>query len=192
MKLNHTELKNLILDKLNGNTFVSMRTITTQTTLNKGRGASAMVETIHINPDNIKKHTDIVGLAGQVTFEALVNNRLVKEADLKGKESQLTFKVGERKWGTHVDNHPALVEYKDSFYLVLYCVANNKPKVKHFYEGADIDLKDSKFDSYRKPPKKEGENQGTENPIVVRDYKFDNIKEITILGNTYEVVPDDK
>lgn len=192
-ELTHTELENLVLDKLKGATFVSLRTETTQTSLNKGSGVNAMIETINVAPDKIRKHTDFVGLiaGGTISYEDFVNNRLLKEAKDKGKDkAQLTFESGSRKWGEHYKDSPALVHHKGAKYLVVFCVANNEPKVKHLYEGSVIDLTEARFDRYRKPAHKEGENQGTKSPIVVRDYKFDNIKEITIFKETYKVIPD--
>src|SRR5210317_631852 len=106
-KITHTQLEDLILDKLNGASFVSLRSETKQTTLNKGRGANAMVEAIGVNPDSIVKHTDLVSLisGGKVGYQDFVNNRLLKEAVAKGKDkAQLTFEAGERKWGEHYKN----------------------------------------------------------------------------------------
>ena len=194
--LTHSELEQLILDNLKGATFVSARTETAQSTLNKGRGQNAMVETIGVNPDNIVKHTDLVFLisGGGVSYQDFVNNRLAKEAKAKGKEkAQITFEAEGHKWGKLLhDNCNAILthKFKGGRYLVAYCVANNTPKVKHTYQGKEIVLTESRFDAYRKPARKDGDNQGTENPIVIRDYKFDSIKEITIFGKTYQVVPD--
>lgn len=194
--LTHTELENLIVSKLAGASFVSMRTETKQTTLNKGRGANAMVETIQVDPEKIVKKTDIVALisGGAVGYEDFVNNRILKEAKAKGKEkAQITFEAEGHKWGKLLhDGCNAILthKFKGGRYLVAYCVANNKPKVEHTYEGQPINLTEARFDSYRKAPRKDGENQGTENPIVIRDYKFESIKEITIFGETYEVIPD--
>jgi len=192
-EITHTGLANLILTELKGVSFVSMRTETTQTTLNKGAGVNAMIETIDVNPANIIKHTDLVGLiaGGTVSYEDFVNNRLLKEAKSAGKpKAQLTFESTKRTWGEHYKDSPALITHKGEMFLVFYCVANNEPKVQHKYEGDIIDLTEARFDRYRKPARKEGANQGTESPIMVRDYKFKNIKEITIFKDTFKVVPD--
>lgn len=192
-EITHSKLKDLILNNLTGVTFTSLKTVTTQSALNKGRGASSMLESIGVNPDDIEKHTYLVGLisGGAVSYQDFVNNRLEKEAQAKGKKhAQLVFSAGERKWGTHVNGCNALVEHKGQYYLVLYCMANNKPQITHTLNSQPINLNESRFDQWRKPEKKEGENQGTENPIVVRDYKFSNIKEINIFGESYKVVPD--
>jgi len=191
--INHTNLKDLIIGNLTGVSFVSLKTITNQSTLNKGRGATSILESLGIDIADIEKHTSLVGLlsGGAVGYQDFVNNRLTKEAKEKGKaKAQLTFEAGERKWGKHLENCNAIVEHKGALYLVLYCMANNKPTVDHTLDSQAINLNESRFDQWRKPAKKEGENQGTENPIVVRDYKFSSIKEITIFGESYKVVAD--
>lgn len=194
-KITHLELIDKILTDVVSPTFVSIKSITVQGELNKGgrKGVPNMFEAININPDTIKKHSKIVGLVSSdsVNYQDFVNNRLTKEAKEAGKDKpQLKFESGSRKWGTKYKESNSIVEHKGGYYLVLYCVANNKPKVEHFYNGTPLDIKDPKFDDWRKPEKSDGENQGTKNPIVVRDYSFNNIKEISLLGETYEVIPD--
>ena len=195
-ELTHSKLEKFILNKIKGATFISARTETKQSTLNKGRGVKAMVEIIDVNPDDIVKHTDLVFLisGGNVSYQDFVNNRLLKEAVVKGKEkSQLTFESGEHKWGKLLhDGCNALLTHRKNGgrYLIAYCVANTKPKVKHTYLGESIDLTEARFDTYQKPTRKDGDNQGTENPIAIRDYNFNSIKEITILKETYKVIPD--
>jgi len=194
-EITHSQLRNKILNELTGVTFISLRAITKQSALNKGgtNGTPSLFESLSINPDTIKKHANIVGLisGGAVAYQDFVNNKLDKEAKNAGKpKSQLTFEAGVRKWGTKVNGSNALVEHKGNNYLVLYCMANNKPIVEHRYNGKILDLHESRFDTWRKPEKKEGANQGTDKPIVVRDYRFDSIKEITINKTTYKVVPD--
>ena len=196
-QLTHSELQAKILTELKGVSFVSLRT-ETKASMNKGRGATSMIETINVDPEKIIKHTDIVGLiaSGSVSYQDFVNNRLLKEAKGKGKEkAQLTFESGERKWGKHIEDSPALVDHTDkkgvyNKYLVLFCVANTKPKVNHTYTGDPINLTESRFDAFRPAPRKDGGNQGTDKPIIVRDYMMKNVKEITIFGDTYKVVPD--
>ena len=185
-KLNKTEL----VIKFMGikSSFVGLKTETAQSTLNKGRGKNSMVESLGINPDEIVKHTKLVALIGtNVTYQDMVNNRLAKE----NADSQLnvTFESADLPFGEWVNGaEKLLIKNGDKLYLRVYCVANNKPTVEHIYNGSSINLMESKFDSYRKPDKKDGENQGLEKPIVVRTYGLDSIKEITIGGMTYEIV----
>jgi hypothetical protein len=184
--LNHTELA-LKLSNVKSS-FIGLKTETAQSSLNKGRGKNTMVESIGINPDEIKKLTSLVGLVGTgVTYQDMVNNRLAKEnAD---SQISVTFEASELPWGEWVKGaEKCLLKHNGKFYLRVYCVSNNKPKVSHIYEGAEIDIKDSKFEPWKKAEKSEGENQGLENPIVVRTYGFESIKEITLGGETFQVV----
>ena len=195
-KITHTELENLIRTKLKGVAFVSAKTETTQNVLNKGRGESAMVEAIGVDPEKIVKHTNIVFLisGGAVSYEDFVNNKLAKEARLKGKEkAQIKFEAEGHKWGKLLyDDCNALLTHKTKGgrYIVAYCAANNTPTVSYSYKGKAIDLTEARFDAYRKPERSEGENQGTDEAVIIRDYKFDSFKEITLFCETYTVVPD--
>ena len=186
MKLNHMELAIKLLE-IKGASFVSLNTNTAQTTLNKGRGASSMEATLGINPDDIRKLTKLVGLVGMgVTYETMVNNRLVKEGTPR---VDADFEAGSLPWGEWVaGGEKMLLKHKGNFYLRVYCVSANAPKVEHIHKGVTIDLKDPKFDAFRKPEKAEGENQGLEKPIVVRSYGFDSIREITLDGEIFEIV----
>jgi hypothetical protein len=189
--LNHNQLKDLILSKVKGATFISLKTVTEQKALNTGGKKLPLMEgEIGINPDKIMKKTSIVGLlsGGVVTYQDLVNNRLAKEAKEAGhNKPQLVFESHDRKWGKYLPDTHAVLEYKGMFYLAVYCMTNNKPEVTYTYKGKVIDINDSKFDTWRKPDRDEGSNQGTEKPVVVRDYKFSSIKEITIMGETYKI-----
>ena len=184
--LNHAELA-IKLSSVKSS-FVGLKTETAQSSLNKGRGKNAMVESIGIDPDAIKKNTALVGLCGtNVTYQDMVNNRLAKEN--AGSQINVTFEASELPWGEWVKGaEKCLLKHNGKFYLRVYCVANNVPKVEHTYMGESIDLKASKFDPWRKAEKVDGENQGLENPIVVRSYGFESIKEITIGGETFMVV----
>lgn len=194
--ITHTELETLIRANIKGVAFVSAKTETTQNVLNKGRGENAMVEAIGVDPEKIVKHTNLVFAisGGGVSYEDFVNNRLTKEAVSKGKEkSQIKFEAEGHKWGRLLHNDcNAILTHKEKGgrYLVAYCVANNEPKITYSYKGQPIDLTESRFDMYRKPERKESENQGTDNPIIIRDYNFNSFKEITVFGETYKVVPD--
>lgn len=184
--LNHAELA-IKLSTVKSS-FVGLKTETAQSSLNKGRGKSAMVESIGVNPDNIKKLTALVGLCGTgVTYQDMVNNRLVKEN--AGSQISVTFEASDLPWGEWVKGaEKCLLKHNGKFYLRVYCVSNNHPKVSHIYEGKEIDLKDDKFNPWRKAEKVDGENQGLDNPIVVRTYGFESIKEITLGGETFKVV----
>lgn len=174
--------------------FVSLETETEQKEINKTNGQRAAdtkvlcEDATGINPADIVKRTKFVGLVGtSIQYEDLVNNRLFKEAVANGKKKpQLTFSADERKWGKRVNG--AIVEHNGEYYLTVLCVANNVPTVEHLLKGSPIDLKDAKFDAFRAAPKKAPENQGTDNPVIYRDYKLTSVKQFTVNSQTYNIV----
>ena len=145
--LNHAELA-IKLSTVKSS-FVGLKTETAQSSLNKGRGKSAMVESIGVNPDNIKKLTALVGLCGTgVTYQDMVNNRLAKEN--ANSQISVTFEASDLPWGEWVKGaEKCLLKHNGKFYLRVYCVANNSPKVSHIYEGNEIDIKEAKFNPWR-------------------------------------------
>ncbi len=178
-----TEAVALKILKSIGSSCVSFQMETEQSSLNKGRGASAMVEVLGVDPDEIVKHTSLVALVGtNVNYQTLVENRLVKESALNEVEAP-SFTAENRKWGERVDG--VEVQHKGESYITLHCVMNNVPQVKHTYKGKEIDLKDNKFNPYRKPEKVEGARQGLDKPIIYRDYALSSVKAFTTGGETY-------
>jgi len=177
-----------------GVAWVGIYAETVQNILNKGRGELSMWNTLGIDPDRIIKHCEGVFAvsSGGVSYEDFVNNRLVKEAkEHEGKVFR--FNAEKHAWGKlmYEDCNALMCRRRDNGgrYLVVYGVANNPPKVWYTYEGESIDLTDSKFDSYRKPPKVEGARQGTEEPIIIRDYAFDSLRRIKMFKEEYMVEP---
>lgn len=193
--INRTQLLDLLNSSLNGYTFIGLSTITKQNLLNKGRGESAMINQIGIDPDSIlKKCRTGVYIASALTmpnghsvYETLVNNRNLKEQRQKEvKNPASNFTALERRWGNRVNGFH--VTHKDKDYLTAYFITNNIPKVEYVYQGNPIDIKDSKFDPWRKPERVEGERQPCESPIVVRDYSFESIVQVRFNKTIYDIV----
>lgn len=109
-----------------------------------------------------------------------VNNQQLRE----GKEGD--FKAHERKWGERIPG-TTLVEHGDKMYLEVKC--NAKPQevtYKRPSSGLMIDPEDVKPFLRKKADNKE--HQGVEQEIIMRDIKLDNIREIKINGEHYEIV----
>jgi len=196
--ITYTALKDLVLNTVQGCTYVSLFMDTEQDIFNKGgRNAPVMKDAIGFDLDKLRKITILVGLLSgtKVGYQDFVNNRLDKEAVADGKEgAQLEFTAGPRPWGEHVKNadgslNNALVTHKGEFYLNFFCLANNEPTVLWVYDGNLVDISGSRFDLWRKPPKKDGQNQGPKSPIVVRTPKFSSIRAISMYGKTYNPIP---
>lgn len=189
-----TKTKALEILRSKPSSLVSFETQTDASLFNKGGrgGLDPMIDAVGIDPTRITKHTTFVGLVGtKIDYGTLVENRLAKEADLKGTETP-DFSAKPRKWGTRVDG--VLVEHTDKKgnekqYITIHCVANNVPSVRYSYKGVEFDHKDTKFDPWRKKksaPKTQIE-AGIENPVVYRDYDLDSIVSITVGGETYNI-----
>lgn len=173
--------------KSRNSSFVSFRTITEQTTFNKGRGEKSMLAVTGIDPTKIVKITSLTALCGKaVDYETLVQNRELKSVEGLKKP---TFEAEARKWGTRIDG--VEVQHNGKQYVTLHCVANNKPKVEHLYEGKPFDINDSKFDQWRKE-KEEGARQmasgvSEHNVVVYRDYSLDSIQAFTVDKEVYQI-----
>ena len=144
-----------------------------------------------VDRNKITKWTKSRYLFGKLKYEDLVNHRLVDEAKAKGKDApQLSFKGEKRPWGERIS--PTLVTHKGKFYLTAYPITRNdkvKPIVEYRNDGVAFDIKDSRFDEFRSAPKSEGENQGTKDAVLYRDFGFDSIIEVTLNKDTIRLIP---
>ncbi len=170
------ELVNLFMNPaqsgINGNTFVGLDTITTET-LTGGKK----------NPmkDRVQKVT--VGSHVQVFSNKNSNgyaNMVARRLDKEGKEVE--FELKPRTWGQRIENTP-IVEHKGNYYLeVIFLkggqssyLLDGKPIKKDLIEGLKV--------------KKEGFQGGlsNENKVIIRTYKVASLSRITINKQTYIV-----
>ena len=141
----------------------------------------------HPNELNLIKHTTMVGLVGtKVDYTTLVENRLLKEADLKGTESS-SWEKEERRWGERVDG--VHVTHKGADYITVHCVSANKPIVRYELDGKEVDAETLKKikNSLQTSSSKKQEEAGIEKQVVYRDYKLSSINSIKVGG---EVITD--
>lgn len=191
------------------NPFVGFEADTKQTDLNKGRKkATSCLTILGIDTDQIVKHTSgtMICRFGNISYsEALkryAKSHLKKEFGMSSNEINSViedmfkdYQVGERKWGVHYgeENNPlhnAVIEHKLNHYLIGMFYGQNI-SVKHTYNGKAIDLKDPKFDAYRKPIKEENARAnrilGFNFNFAYRQYTFSSLKRLSINGNVFEV-----
>jgi hypothetical protein len=91
-----------------------------------------------------------------------------------------------RKWGVRIKREDGtvtpLVEHKGAYYLEM------KVELSLGYEyrkdGATLDPK--AVEAFL-PKKKEGERQEVANPVILRDYSIESIRQITLGGVVYEI-----
>lgn len=111
------------------------------------------------------------------------------------------FVAGERGWGNHLEigkddkGEPIyskiIIEHKKDgehrYYVQLFVLSAKKPTYRYADSGQEISDTDLDYIKQYFPKKDEGENQGLRNPIIVRDYRFDNVKTITVNKTEYEI-----
>ena len=182
--ISENEIANLLRNYKS--TFISVVTETDPRFLKGGRGGvPKFVDAIGKDPSKYSKVVKMVALVGtSVDYGTLVENRAEKKGD--GKEA---VELKERTWGERGDG--VEVTHKGESYIVLHCVANNKPQVIYKYDGKEVTLTDKEKEYL--PKKKISSTQANaglteETQIVHREYKRSSIKAITVNGETYIVV----
>ncbi len=116
------------------------------------------------------------------------------------------FVASKRKWGNHVQTgcrfneqtlevepilSKALIEHtKDDehrFYVQLAVLSHRPPT--YFYKDSGKPLSDADLNYIRQymPKKTEGTRQGLKKPIIVRDYRVDNVKTIRMNRTQYDI-----
>ena len=96
------------------------------------------------------------------------------------------FEAHPRKWGVRLRREDGsitpLVEHKGSFYLELKV----EKSLGYEYRKDGVTLDPKEVEQYL-PKRKEGARQQVDNPVILRDYCIDNIKQITMDGIVYEI-----
>ena len=165
-------LLNPAVSGINGNTFVGLDTITTET-LTGGKS----------NPMQGRVQKLTVGSQVQVFQNKNSNayaNMVQRRLDKTGKEVE--FELQPRTWGVRVEGTP-IIEHKNEFYLEViflkggestYTLDGN-PIKKELIQGLAV--------------KKEGTQGGLEqeDKVIIRTYKIASISRITINKQTYIV-----
>ena len=186
MKITHTELA-IKMSKIQSS-FIGIKALTTQRALNKGRGANSMITKLGIDPDGIQKEFIGTVYCGS-DYQKLVNNRLKKEG-----KPEIVFEAGEMSGVEWIAGAEGKVLRNSSGNLQMRTypdLSNNKPITGYVYDGKPLDIKDAKFNEYRKPfNEAEGDNQGLDKPIKPRNYGFKSLLEVTLDGETFQVIPD--
>jgi hypothetical protein len=106
-------------------------------------------------------------------YDAMVRRRL--EAEGKDPDS---FELGPRAWGTRIAGTP-FVEHNGKHYLeVLFMRAG---AVQYLLDGQLVD--ESAIQGL--PERKEGEQAGLENKVVIRTFSLDSIVELRAMGQVW-------
>ena len=113
-------------------------------------------------------------------YEKAVNKRLEKE----GKDADFTK---EATYCTPIGSSNAIKQHPNG-QIYLYCsfLTNNKPKSRYVFEGREIEKSLLEpFLSAKSVSVKQGLTE--ENEVIVRNFKIENVVEITLSGTTYTI-----
>jgi hypothetical protein len=152
--------------------------------LKRIRGATAVSLVVETSPELIKpksnplfgRLTKLSYLNGMIGFnyESSVNRQQGREG------GDMDFEAMPRKWGTRIAGSP-FVEYKGKLYL-----ETKVQKVygtKYILDGKEVTKDEIK--KWLRPKPEEGARQGVENPVVLRDFSLESIREIRVDGEVF-------
>lgn len=162
-----TPLQQLFAE-VNGNTIISIDTVTIPTLLEgKKNPMQGKIRKIMIG-GNVMVFTN----KNSNGYENMVKRRLAQE----GKDPE-SFQLGERSWGTRIEGTP-FVEHNGALYLEVIFLKAGKVHFEHgvrpIDQAAIQGLKQTDFDY--------GSQAGLTDQVVIRTFKAESIKAVTING----------
>lgn len=120
-------------------------------------------------------------------YENAVNRQRCREntpVDANGEVEH--FEAAPRKWGQRIRRDDGtvtpLVEHKGKHYVELKVERSLGYEYRHNGQPVDAEAIEEFL-----PDRKEGARQEVENPVILRDYSIENIRQITIDGIVYEI-----
>jgi hypothetical protein len=129
----------------------------------------------------LRKMSRVSGMIG-FSYENAVNNQRGREETpidpITGEVE--TFVAEARKWGVRRAGTP-FVDHKGATYLEVK-VERSLHCEYRLDDGTPVD---AAIVAAWLPEKKEGTRQMVEKPVILRDYTLDNLREVTINGQTY-------
>ena len=157
-----------LMQEVNGSTFISITTETNVKLLGGKKNPLQNRVTKKTTGSNVMVFTNKKSNG----YENMVNRRLEKE----GRDPS-SFQLSPRAWGTRRENQP-FVEHNGQLYLEVIFLSCGE--VKYFVDNNEVDK--SILDL---PEHEEGEQGGLNNKVIIRTFKVENIKEITINKQHY-------
>jgi hypothetical protein len=99
----------------------------------------------------------------------------------QGREGgEMDFEAQPRKWGTRLPHSP-FVEHKGKLYLETK--VQNVYGTQYLLDGKEV-TKDE-IREWLRPKPEEGARQGVENPVILRDFSLESIREIRVGGEIF-------
>ena len=133
------------------------------------------------------KISSVNGLLNWIYQNSVNNQRARENQPLDAQGEVEHFTPVSRKWGKRIVRQDGsvtpLVEHNGQFYLELKI----QKSLGHEYRLGSLTI-DSKDIEPFLPQRTEGARQMVDNPVILRDYRIDNIRQITMDGTVYDVV----
>jgi hypothetical protein len=132
------------------------------------------------------KTKDNVDLVKESTVNGVINFNYQNSVNLqlKRENKNFTFVSKERKWGEHIPGTPFIKHTKDGnekYYIQIKVEKTNTPT--YFLNGNIINESEAEKHLYKNITF----NQGTDKPIIVRNYELNKIKQISINNEIYNI-----
>lgn len=132
------------------------------------------------------KISRVNGLFNWIYENAVNRQRCREEQPLDAAGEVEHFTALPRKWGVRVKREDGtvtpLVEHKGQFYLEMK--VERSLGYEYRKDGATLDPK--AVEAFL-PERKEGTRQEVDNPVILRDYSIESIRQITLDGIVYEI-----
>jgi len=128
----------------------------------------------------LRKLSRVSGMVG-FRYENSVNNQRMREGtpvDALGEVME--FVAEPRKWGVRREGSP-FVDHKGGVYLEVKV----ERSLGHEYRLDDGTPVDASIVEPWLPSREEGRRQMVDRPVVIRDYKLENLREVTINGEIH-------
>jgi hypothetical protein len=109
-------------------------------------------------------------------YANMVERRLIEE----GKDPA-SFKLSERAWGVREHGTPFVTHNGEDYLEVIFLKCGD---VKYLVDGVETDP--STIEGLDLTPKKEAEQGGLDNKVIIRTYKCDSIRAITVDHQRFE------
>ena len=169
-------LAQLLTDHVNGSTFIAITSHTdarTSKTLGRDPETKQWISNPHYNRvTKVTEGMNVMVFQNKTTnaYENMVNKRLAAE----GKSTE-AFTLGPRKWGVRVPN-TCFIEHNENFHIEV--IVLKAGTTTYLLDGQPIDKKDIQGLPKAKPSV--GQQGGLDKQVIIRSFKSESIKEITI------------
>ena len=179
------ELMAATLENYQGNSFVSMKTMTTPKLNQKGRvSGKSVYEVTGVSAENIKKFSKFSCGIGAYEYRKMIERRLVKE----GKDAS-AYEAGDT-WHQARGDSKTIREHKKTgeLYFFVFLVANNRSASVYVDMSSGRLIQKSLLVEFL-PKESMPTNQGLElgNEVEVRTLKLESLKELKFQGNVYQM-----